>query len=107
MSNNLTYSLEQIKKFTEAEWQAFRKDRWMQKQNTYNDANNIPEWFWPAQKATDNEIRRRAWAKKCNAYAHSAEPADWFLPSKADYIEFLEKNEVKKRKIAERKHAAK
>lgn len=107
MKNNLTYSLDQIKKFNDSEWQEFRKMRWGQKQETYNDKNNIPDWFWPAQKEKDNEIRRKAWAKKCNAYAQSTTPADWFMPSKKEYIEFLEKVEIRKAKILEKKAAKK
>jgi len=105
MEKNLTYSLEQIKKFNEAEWNEFRKLRWSQKQQTYKDKDNIPDWFWPAQRAKDNEIRRKAWIKKCNAYASSEEPASWFMPSKAEYIEFLEKVEIRKQKILEKKAA--
>jgi len=105
MEKNLTYSLEEIKKFNEAEFQEFRKLRWQQKQATYKDKDNIPEWFWPAQQAKDNEIRRKAWVKKCNAYAVSEEPASWFMTSKANYIEFLEKVEIRKQKIQEKKAA--
>ncbi len=107
MKNNLSYTSAQIKKFTQTEWEEFRKIRWAQKQETYNDKNNIPEWFWPAQKEKDNEIRRKAWAKKCNAYAQSSTPAEWFMPNKKEYIEFLEKVEIRKQKINERKAAAK
>jgi len=106
MSSNLQYTLEQIKNFNDAEWQAFRKSRWEQKQATYNNVENIPDWFWPAQKEKDNEIRRKAWAKKCNAYAKSSTPAEWFMPNKKEYIEFLEKVEIRKQKIQEKKAAA-
>lgn len=107
MKNNLTYSLEQIKNMSASEWQEFRKMRWAQKQETYNDKENIPEWFWPAQKEKDNDIRRKAWAKKCNSYASSTEPAEWFMPSKKDYVEFLEKVEIRKAKILEKRAAKK
>ena len=105
MKNNLSYTAEQIKKFNDVEWQEFRKTRWAQKQETYNDKDNVPEWFWPAQREKDNEIRRKAWTKKCNAYAQSSTPAEWFMPSKSEYIEFLQKVEIRKKKILERKAA--
>ena len=94
--NKMTYSIEQIKKMNENEWQEFRKTRWSQKRETYNDKENIPDWFWPSQKEKGNTIRKRAWAKKCTAYSQSLIPQEWFMPSKEKYIDFLEKLEARR-----------
>lgn len=100
----MTYTIDQIKKMDENEWQEFRKMRWSQKQETYNDKENIPDWFWPSQKEKDNTIRKRAWVKKCNAYGQSPTPQEWFMPSKNEYVDFLEKVETRKAKILARKN---
>ena len=100
----MTYTIDQIKKMDENEWQEFRKTRWSQKQETYNDKENIPDWFWPSQKEKDNTIRKRAWVKKCNAYGQSPIPQEWFMPSKNEYVDFLEKVETRKAKILARKN---
>lgn len=100
----MTYTIDQIKKMDENEWQEFRKTRWSQKQETYNDKENIPDWFWPSQKEKDNTIRKRAWVKKCNAYGQSPTPQEWFMPSKNEYVDFLEKVETRKAKILARKN---
>lgn len=100
----MTYTIDQIKKMDENEWQEFRKMRWTQKQETYNDKENIPDWFWPSQKEKDNTIRKRAWVKKCNAYGQSPIPQEWFMPSKNEYVGFLEKVETRKAKILARKN---
>lgn len=102
--SKMTYSIDQIKKMDENEWQEFRKLRWSQKQETYNDSENIPDWFWPSQKDKDNTIRKKAWIKKCNAYGQSSTPQEWFMPSKKEYIDFLEKVEARKAKILARKN---
>lgn len=100
----MTYTIDQIKKMDENEWQEFRKTRWSQKQETYNDKENIPDWFWPSQKEKDNTIRKRAWVKKCNAYGQSPTPQEWFMPSKNEYVDFLEKVETRKAKILAKKN---
>lgn len=105
MKNNLTISIDNIKKMSKSEWEEFKKLRWSQKQETYKTKENIPDWFWPAQKAKDNEIRKKAWIKKCNVYSSSSTPAEWFMPSKDDYVAFLEKVEIRKNKIAKIKAA--
>ena len=104
---NLTVTLEQIKNFNEEEWQKFRQTRWEQKHETYNNKDNIPEWFWPSQKDADNDFRKKAWIKKCNKYAVASKPADWFMPTKESYIQFLEKVAIRKAKIEERKSSKK
>ena len=100
MEKKITYSIDQIEKMNVDEWNEFRKMRWSQKQETYQDENNLPDWFWPAQREKDNVIRQRAWAKKCRAYSQSQLPADWFMKDKKEYIDFLKKVELRKKRFA-------
>lgn len=93
-----TYTIDEIEKMNDDEWNEFRKIRWSQKQETYQDENNLPDWFWPAQREKDNVIRQRAWAKKCRAYSQSKLPADWFIKDKKEYIDFLKKIETRKKR---------
>ncbi|GMO13463.1 MAG: hypothetical protein Ta2E_02920 [Mycoplasmoidaceae bacterium] len=120
----MKFSVEQIKKMNDQEWNDLRNSSWVAKKE--KNSGPIPAWylkdknqyisFMQAQKKKNEasgrdfkvdidaiekyddkqweDYRQSSWAKKTSSFSSSTAP-EWFMKDKDQYISFLSKHNIK------------